>query len=98
MGISIGKEYAVYFPEGGEVKIDLADLNGEPTVYSDRFNVEGIISSPPMNVGDSILRRFSMLMPAESLITNNRYWAKTVKKFRKDYLDDCAQRMDWNMN
>jgi hypothetical protein len=29
---SIGREYAIYFPDGGEVEIDLSDLNGEPTL------------------------------------------------------------------
>ena len=33
--------------------------------------------------------------PADSLIENERPGAKTVNRFRKDYLDDWAKRMDW---
>ena len=29
---SIGKEYALYFPDGGTVEIDLSGLNGKPTL------------------------------------------------------------------
>jgi hypothetical protein len=32
---------------------------------------------------------------ADSLIENGRHGAKTVNKFRKDFLDDWANRMDW---
>ena len=35
--------------------------------------------------------------PADSLIENGRYGAKTVNKFRQHYLDDWAERMDWVM-
>ena len=33
--------------------------------------------------------------PIDSLIENKRPGAKTVNKFRKDYLDDWASRMNW---
>lgn len=33
--------------------------------------------------------------PADSLIENDRRGAKTVNRFRKDYLNDWANRMDW---
>lgn len=33
--------------------------------------------------------------PVDSLIVNNRPGAKTVSKFRKQYLDDWKERMDW---
>ena len=33
--------------------------------------------------------------PTDSLIENKRPGARTVNKFRKDYLDDWASRMDW---
>ena len=33
--------------------------------------------------------------PADSLIENDRPGARTVNRFRKDYLDDWARRMDW---
>ena len=32
---------------------------------------------------------------ADSLIENNRHGARTVNKFRKNYLDDWAKRMQW---
>src|SRR5690606_32212096 len=35
--------------------------------------------------------------PADSLIENNRQGAKTVNKFREDYLKDWAKRMDWTL-
>lgn len=35
---------------------------------------------------------------ADSLIENNRQGARTVNKFRKDYLDDWSKRMEWILN
>lgn len=35
---------------------------------------------------------------ADSLIENNRNGAKTVNRFRKEYLKDWAERMDWTVD
>jgi len=32
---------------------------------------------------------------ADSLVENNRQGAKTVNKYREEYLKDWAKRMDW---
>lgn len=52
---SIGNEYAVYFPYGGEVEIDLSDLEGEPTlvwleVLKSEWSAEEILANKTVQI------------------------------------------------